>query len=107
MKTKDKLIYICHEYGGKQENADKVAGLIERLIKAFPKYCFLSPIHATGFLYDAIPYDEGMEHCLTLLDMCDECWVFGSKSWSNGCIIEKEYCQRYQIPIVEWGEYND
>lgn len=107
IQLKDKLVYICHEFGGKEENLNKVTRLIRKLVKAYPNVCFLSPIHATGFLYEDISYKEGMEHCLTLLDMSDECWTFGSKSTSKGCLIEKEYCKRYKIPIVEWGDYNE
>jgi hypothetical protein len=48
-----------------------------------------------------------MVYCLTLLDMCDEMWTFGSKSMSRGCMIEKRYCERYKIPIVERGDYDE
>jgi len=101
----EKLVYICHEFGGKQENVEKVTKLIRKLIKSYPSICFLSPIHATGFLYTDVSYEKGMEYCLTLLDMCDEMWTFGSKSDSKGCRIEKEYCKRYKIPVTDWGEY--
>ncbi len=104
---KDKLVYICHEYGGDKENAKKVARLIRKLIKTFPNICFLSPIHSFGFFYQDLEYEDGMEHCLTLLDMCDECWTFGTKSMSRGCMIEKDYCKRYKIPIIEQGDYNE
>jgi hypothetical protein len=39
--------------------------------------------------------------------MCDEMWTFGSKSMSRGCMIEKRYCERYNIPIVERGDYDE
>lgn len=107
MKLKDKLVYICHEFGGKQENVEKVTKLVRSLIKAYPDICFLSPIHATGFFYHDLSYEEGMEYCLTLLDMCDEMWTFGTKSMSKGCMIEKKYCKRYKIPIVERGDYDE
>ncbi len=35
----------------------------------------------------------------------DEMWTFGSKSMSRGCMIEKRYCERYKIPIIERGDY--
>ncbi len=97
----EKLVYICHVFGGKQENIDKVTKLIRKLIRTYPNICFLSPIHATGFFYHDVTYENGMEYCLTLLDMCDEMWVFGKSSNSKGCLIEKEYCRKYKIPIVE------
>lgn len=100
----EKLVYICHEFGGKQENIERVTKLIKKLIRVYPDICFLSPIHATGFFYHDVSYEKGMEYCLTLLDMCDEMWVFGSKSMSKGCMIEKNYCKRYRIPIIERGE---
>ena len=34
----------------------------------------------------------------------DGMWVFGSKSMSKGCMIEKNYSKRYKIPIIERGE---
>ena len=105
--TMNKLVYICHEFGGKQENVDKVAVLIKKLMKNHLDVCFLSPLHATGFLYHHLSYEEGMKHCLTLLDMCDEMWAFGKKSMSKGCMIEKNYCIRYKIPIIDLGDYDE
>jgi hypothetical protein len=99
----EKVVYICHEFGSKQENADKVATLVRELSNLYPTICFISPIHAFGFLYESTDYDRGMSYCLTLLDMCDEMWVFGEFSNSTGCLIEKEYCRKYKIPIVEKG----
>lgn len=101
----DKVIYICHEFGGDIVNKEIVAKLIEKLVNIFPNYCFVSPIHSFGYLYDEVSYERGMEYCITLLDMCDEMWVFGDKSMSKGCLIEKRYCDRYKIPIVDKGDY--
>ncbi len=103
----EKVVYVCHEFGGKKENAEKVARLIEQFVNVYPNICFISPIHAFGYIYDSVGYDKGVEYCLTLLDMCDEMWTFGSKSRSRGCTIEKEYCHRYKIPIVERGDYHE
>ena len=105
MRVLDKLVYICHQYGGEDENKKRVTNLVKNLVQAYPNYCFLSPIHATGFFYHDISYERGMEHCLTLLDLCDEMWLFGNKSMSKGCMIEKDYCERYKIPVVDRGEY--
>jgi hypothetical protein len=103
----DKVVYICHEFGGKKENAEKVARLIELFVDIYPNIRFISPIHAFGYLYDLVDYDTRIEYCLTFLDMCDEMWTFGSKSMSRGCMIEKEYCKKYKIPIIERGDYID
>ena len=97
----DKVIYICHEYGNDYKNADRVADLVSALSVVYPDICFVSPIHAFGFMYADLSYDHGMKLCLALLDMCDEMWVFGDGSNSKGCLVEKEYCRRYDIPITE------
>lgn len=95
---KDRVIYIAAPYGGQKDNKDKVEQLIRELVDLYPDCCFVSPIHAFGFLYSDLDYEEGMEHCLTLLDMCSEIWIFGD---SKGTRIEREYAKRYKIPIVE------
>ena len=103
----NKVVYVCHEFGGKKENAEKVARLIELFFDVYPNICFVSPIRTFGYMYESVDYDKGMEYCLTLLNMCDEMWTFGSKSMSRGCMIEKRYCERYKIPIVERGDYDE
>lgn len=97
-EIKEKVIYVAAPYGGCEGNKDRVERIIKKLVKQYPNYCFLSPIHALGFLYFEMEYNEGMEHCLTLLDLCSELWVFGE---SKGTIIEKEYAKKYRIPIRE------
>lgn len=102
----EKVVYICHEYGGDPVNADKVAKLVTELSLQYPQIVFVSPVHAFGFMYHAVGYEHGMIQCLTLLDMCTEMWVFGESSMSKGCKIEKAYCKKYKIPIVERGDYD-
>ena len=101
---KEKVIYISHPYGGLNENKEKVEKLIKRLTKKYPEYCFVSPIHTFGFLYNELTYEEGISHCLTLLDLCSEIWIYGN---SKGVRIERNYAQRYKIPIVERGDYDE
>ena len=99
----EKIVYICHQFGGKRENFEKVTRLARKLSEENPKICFLSPIHALSYLtYNEYP-DEELNKCLFLLDMCDEMWVFGEDSNSEGCIKEKEYCGKYKIPIIDKG----
>jgi hypothetical protein len=99
-KIKEKVIYVAAPYGGKEENRAAVETKIKEFIKEYPQYCFVSPIHSFGFLYNTMSYDEGMEHCLTLLDLCTEIWILGD---SKGTRIERKYAIRYKIPIVEKG----
>ena len=95
----DKIIYVSHKYGSKPENKTAVEKLIKKLVRQYPQYCFVSPIHALGFLYNEMDYDTGMEHCLTLLDVCDEMWICSEDS--KGVELERAYCQRYNIPVKE------
>lgn len=92
-----KIIYLSHNYGGKESNKKHIETVIKSLVKRYPDYTFLSPVHALGFLYDYISYDDGMRHCLALLDMCDECWFIDGYNNSQGVNIEREYCARYGI----------
>jgi hypothetical protein len=85
---------------------------MKSLVKRYPDYTFLSPVHALGFLYDYISYEDGMRHCLALLDMCDECWFIDGYNNSQGVNIEREYCARYGIEThtlcnCSACEYND
>ena len=43
-----------------KKNADKVATLVRELSDLYPTICFISPIHAFGFLYESTDYDRGM-----------------------------------------------
>ena len=100
-EIKDKIIYVAAPYGGDEANKEKVECLIRELVQIYPDYCFVSPIHTFGFLYREMDYDEGIAHCLTLLDLCTEIWIFGD---SKGTRIEREYAKKYKIPIVERGD---
>ena len=107
-----KIIYLSHNYGGKESNKKHIETVIKSLVKRYPDYTFLSPVHALGFLYDYISYDDGMRHCLALLDMCDECWFIDGYNNSQGVNIEREYCARYGIEThtlcnCSACEYND
>ena len=64
-------IYIAHPYGGLEENKIKVGQIIKGLAKENPDILYISPIHATGFLYDDVSYEQGMEYCFELLNCCE------------------------------------
>lgn len=112
MNDIQKLIYLSHNYGGKESNKQHIELVMKSLVKRYPDYTFLSPVHALGFLYDYISYEDGMRHCLALLDMCDECWFIDGYNNSQGVNIEREYCARYGIEThtlcnCSACEYND
>lgn len=94
-----KMIYIAHEYGGKQSNKDKVETIIKQLAIQYPDYCFVSPVHSFGYLYNDVSYDKGMEYCMTLLRCCDECWI--CSELSRGVLMEKDYCISHNIPVID------
>lgn len=96
--VKEKLIYVAHPYGGDRKNKNKVQRIIEDLVNEYPQYCFVSPIHCFGFMYDLMDYEEGMHHCFSLLDQCTEIWIYGD---SQGTRLEREYAEMYNIPIRE------
>ena len=95
-----KTIYISHPFQGKRENLEKVTKIIENLVKKFPDYLFLSPIHAFGHEYTLVDYETGINKCLSLLDQCDELWVYGDFMNSTGCLIEIAKCAEKGIPVI-------
>ena len=104
---KEKIVYVSHPYGGLKENEEKVASLIQSLMKKFPNFLFISPIHAFSFAYHEVKtYEEGISYCLWLLDKCDEMWVLGNWEKSKGCKVEVEFCNKQNIPyyIIEDDE---
>lgn len=112
MNDIQKIIYLSHNYGEKELNKKHIELVMKSLVKRYPDYTFLSPVHALGFLYYALTYDNGMRHCLALLDMCDECWSVDGYNDSKGCVIEQSYCADHRIPTViiqdcAKCEYND
>ena len=100
LSTCDKVIYIAHAYGGDDSNKFDVEMIIQDLLYedriAGRNICYFSPIHAFGYLYNALSYEDGMKLCKTMLDRCDEMWVFGEAS--RGVKWEIAYCERYKIP---------
>lgn len=89
MKYK-KIIYISHKFGGKRKNAKRAEKIIKGLMKKYPRYLFISPIHCFGYAYKDFPYDEGIKMCIELLSLCTEMWVCSDVS--KGVQIEIDYC---------------
>lgn len=115
MKEIEKVVYLSHCFGGNQDNVKHAEEVIIRLQHQFPDITFLSPLHALGYAYHLMSYDEGMRHCLALLDMADEMWLVDGYDYSKGCLIERDYCKQYKIPMkmvrdcgrCEWNEYKE
>lgn len=100
-----KVIYVSHPYSGKQENLANIEKIMRILVKKMPNYLFLSPVHAFGFEYNFLPYEQGLNQCLWLLSKCDEMLVFGDYTQSRGCQREIQYCEENKIPyrLVGWN----
>lgn len=105
------VIYMCHQFGGKDENRilveKKICDLYANYMRLFVQYdvTLFSPIHATGYLYNHMSYDDGMRQCYVLLSKCDMMVTFGEMSMSEGCTREKKYCAEHGIPIVDINDF--
>lgn len=98
------LIYCSHKFGGKLENAKAAELKIKRLQLADPSNTYVSPIHAFGFMYNDVSYEDGIDMCLDLLSKCGKMVVLSEKS--KGVEEEIEYCIAARIP-VEFVEGED
>lgn len=95
-----KKIYISHSYSGLEENKRDIEEKVKKLVKEYPNYVFISPVHTFDHLYDSYPYDTGIDLCIELLKMCDEMWII-DKGFVNskGVMVEREYCLCNRIPV--------
>lgn len=89
------VYYICHPYGGKQENYDEVSEIVRLLVDS--PHTILSPIHMYGWMYD-IEYEKGLQLCFGLLELADEMIAFGDVDSSVGCTRELQFCRDHGIP---------
>lgn len=102
-----KKIYISHSYSGLERNKRDIENKVKRLVKEYPNYVFISPVHTFGYLYDSYAYHTGIDLCIELLKMCDEMWVIDRNFVnSKGVMVEREYCLCNRIP-VKLIEIND
>lgn len=111
LKTKQ-LIYISHPSGGTEENAREIAYIINELYKddeIFDKFCFVSPVHCYGFMYDVYKdnYLKGLQFCLDLLMHCEKMLVFGDWKKSRGCLREVEVAQSLNKPFACFEDISD
>ena len=98
------IVYISHPFQNRLKNLKEIEDIIKILYKLYPDYLFISPVHAFGFLYNSITYEQGLYMTLFLLETCaDEMWVFG-EDWRNstGVKAEIEYCKKRNIPYYIW-----
>lgn len=88
------MIYIAHPYGGTCINKLSVERIIRKLVQSNTA-TYISPIHAFGFMYNDVSYDQGMLFCLELLSKCDSAIFCPGWERSEGCRREMEWCKQY------------
>lgn len=98
-----KLVYICSPCRGDYEKNIREARYICHMVMNYhPDTIPIAPhIYFTQFMDDTNPNERsrGMEAALTLLDMCDEIWVYGINNPSEGMRTEIEYARKNGIKI--------
>ena len=104
-------IYISHPLRGTgpltyleiEANRRKVDEICARISQQEPNVLPLSPIHAFSFLSALGPQDRALRHCLELLELADEVWVYGDYKSSEGCILEIAHARSLDIPVFFEG----
>ena len=98
-----KIVYICSPLRGNYEqNIKNARNYCRETMLRHPDVVPLAPhIYFTQFLNDHDPIERslGIDAGIELLKICDEIWVFGVESPSEGMRREMEYAMRHNIPI--------
>ena len=94
-----KKIYVAHPFNAEEKNKKSVEAIIKSLVERDPTTLYISPIHATGYFYKDVSYEQGMEYCYELLRHCDELLLCRGWEESRGCNLEKAYAENHNIPI--------
>ncbi len=105
---KKRFIYICSPCRGDiEKNIIKAQGYCREAMNLWPDVVPIAPhVYCTQFLDDTVPEERaaGMDMGLSLLDMCDEIWVYGLDNPSEGMAREIEYAKENGIPIRDAAE---
>jgi hypothetical protein len=96
-------VYVAHPYDGKEENKLSVEKVILELMPRTPRVLYISPIHALGYLYEALSCD-GMERCIALLRDCDMILLCEGWEDSKECKAAYTYALGMNIPIIYYNE---
>lgn len=104
-------VYVSHNFGGEDANRHHVELLLNYVVAAHARGIKLldvtpvSPIHALGFMYNQVPYEEGMRMCLDLLKTCDMMIFQPGYDTSKGVKIEKAFCLENGIRLLTLDEF--
>ena len=104
MNSKKDLVYVAHPYGGDPKNVEKIKAIIRKLREENPNNVYISPVLCFGFYYNDVPYLDGIEECLTVLDKCDFIILCGDWEESRGCNIEYIHAGDTYKPIFVYKE---
>ena len=98
-----KYIYICSPLRGNvKRNIENARCICREIVELFPDVTPIAPhIYCTQVLDDSIPWErkEGMEMAISLLEKCDELWVFGINQVSAGMRQEINYATEHGIKV--------
>ena len=92
------LIYTSHKFQNDERNKAEVEDIIRNLVKEEPQHTYINPIACFGYLYNDVPYQQGLDMCLKLLSRCDCMYVTGEIEGSQGVKAEIRYCREHAIP---------
>lgn len=83
-----KWVFVSHPYKddpkGNKMRVDTICRELAKKDDILP----ISPLHLFSFMEDDGKREEILEVCFSLIDICDEFWIYGD---SEGCSKEKAY----------------
>ena len=105
MNKKLNRVYLCYKFDGIYDNAKKIIKYINKLVEYNKNTVYISPILLFGSIYDKLTTDEILEYRLSILKDCDLMIDFKDNSDTEDCEIERKYCGKHNIKIVEFTDY--
>lgn len=97
------LVYICSPCRGDiEKNLQKAQSYCREVMTIWPEVLPIAPhVYFTQFLDDADEDERnlGMAAALSLLNICDEVWVYGMENPSSGMASEIAYAEAHGIPV--------
>jgi hypothetical protein len=102
-------IYFAHPLGGHptktmEENLLSIEKHVIHIVKRYPYFCPLVPTHNTGFIYNLISYDLGINMCFKMLEMADIIVLCGDWKNSKGCQMEKLFANKIGVKVITFKE---
>ena len=100
-----RLVYICSRYRDDPDrNVQKAQEYCREAMEIWPDVLPIAPhVYFTQFLNDSVERERtiGLEAGISLLDMCDELWVYGIENPSAGMAAEIKYAREHEIPVID------